>query len=162
MIGHGQCLDHHGLGEPYLPLIEALTRLGLSADGNRMRELIATHAPSWLALMPSLWTKSQRSTLAARGRTTRARMLRELTSAAEAIAADLPLVLLLEDIHWSDASTLDWIVHVARRPERGRLMVLATFRPGEGCGLLRASGASSPSKRHAFCSNARGAIPCSW
>ena len=26
-IAHGQCLDHHGVGEPYLPLIEALTRL---------------------------------------------------------------------------------------------------------------------------------------
>jgi AAA ATPase domain/Transcriptional regulatory protein, C terminal len=26
-IAHGQCVDQHGIGEPYLPLIEALTRL---------------------------------------------------------------------------------------------------------------------------------------
>src|SRR5262249_36051351 len=26
-VALGQCLDHHGAGEPYLPLIEALTRL---------------------------------------------------------------------------------------------------------------------------------------
>ena len=40
-------------------------------------------------------------------------------------------VLKLEDIHWSDASTLDWLAHVARRPEPARLMVLATFRPAD-------------------------------
>jgi predicted ATPase len=37
----------------------------------------------------------------------------------------------LEDIHWSHASTLDWLAHVARRPEPTRLMVLATFRPAD-------------------------------
>ena len=59
------------------------------------------------------------------------RSLRELTLAIEAIAADAPLLLKLEDIHWSDASTLDWLVHTARRPEGARLMVLATLRPAD-------------------------------
>ena len=77
--------------------------------------------------MPSLWTPSERSTLEARSRPSRERML-ELMLAVEAIAAGSPLVLKLEDIHWSDASTLDWIAHVARRSEPARLMVLATFR----------------------------------
>src|SRR5258705_4131084 len=58
-------------------------------------------------------------------------MLRELTLAVEAIAADAPLLLKLEDIHWSDASTLDWLVHMARRPEPARLMVVGTLRPAE-------------------------------
>jgi DNA-binding winged helix-turn-helix (wHTH) protein/predicted ATPase len=128
-IALGQCLDHHGVGEPYLPLIEALTRLATSADGSLIRVTIATHAPSWLALMPSLWTKAQRSGMEARSRATQERMLRELTSAIEAIAANELLVLVLEDIHWSDASTLDWLTHVAGRPEQARLLVLATFRP---------------------------------
>ena len=130
-IALGQCLDHHGVGEPYLPLIEALMRLAISADGSLIRAAVATHAPSWLALMPSLWTKAQRSALEARTHATQERMLRELTSAIEAIAADELLVLVLEDVHWSDASTLDWLTHVAGRPERVRLLVLATFRPAD-------------------------------
>ena len=130
-IALGQCLDHHGVGEPYLPLIEALTRLATSTDGSLIRATIATHAPSWLELMPSLWTKAQRSGLEARSRATQERMLRELTSAIEAIAAGELLVLVLEDIHWSDASTLDWLTHVAGRPEQARLLVLATFRPAD-------------------------------
>jgi len=128
-IAHGQCVDHHGVGEPYLPLIEALTRLASASDGNDVRGILAERAPSWLAQMPSLWSHAKRDTLEARGRSTRERMLRELTEAVEAIAARRPLLLRLEDVHWSDASTLDWLAHVARRPEPARLMLLATFRP---------------------------------
>ena len=128
-IAHGQCLDHHGFGEPYLPLIEALTRLAGGRDGAAVKQILSAQAPSWLSQMPALWTRSERSALATRGRPTRERMMRELTLAVEAIASDEPLLLKLEDIHWSDASTLDWLAHVARRPEPTRLMVLATFRP---------------------------------
>jgi predicted ATPase len=128
-IAHGQCLDHHGVGEPYLPLIEALTRLAGGQGGPAVKEILSTQAPSWLAQMPTLWTRAERSALETRGRATRERMMRELTLAIEAIAADVPLLLKLEDIHWSDTSTLDWLAHVARRPEPARLMVLATFRP---------------------------------
>jgi DNA-binding winged helix-turn-helix (wHTH) protein/predicted ATPase len=128
---NGQCVDHHGVGEPYLPLIEALTRLARAPDGAAVKEALATDAPSWLAQMPSLWTRAERSTLEARGRATRERMMRELTHAVETIAAEQPLILKLEDIHWSDASTLDWLVHMARRPEPARLMVVATFRPAD-------------------------------
>ena len=53
-IAHGQCLDHHGVGEPYLPLIEALTRLAGGQDGTSVKEILSTQAPSWLAQMPSL------------------------------------------------------------------------------------------------------------
>jgi DNA-binding winged helix-turn-helix (wHTH) protein len=51
---HGQCLDHHGVGEPYLPLIEALMRLAGGSDGDDVKAVLATHAPSWLAQMTYL------------------------------------------------------------------------------------------------------------
>src|SRR5262249_54812338 len=84
---------------------------------------------------PSLWSRSDRRILEARGRATRERMQRELTHTVEAISSDSPLVLKLEDIHWSDASTLDWLAHVARRPEPARLMVLATFPPANAAAI---------------------------
>src|SRR5262245_8842552 len=62
---------------------------------------------------------------------TRDRMLRELAEAVEALTADTTLVFRLEDLHWSDVSTLDWIGCVARRPERARLLVIGTYRPVE-------------------------------
>ena len=40
-------------------------------------------------------------------------------------------MLVLEDLHWSDAATLDWLAYVARRREPARLLVLGTYRPAE-------------------------------
>ena len=57
-------------------------------------------------------------------------MLRELAEAIEAVTAERPLVLVLEDLHWSDVSTLDWLAFIARR-EAARLLVFGTYRPVE-------------------------------
>ena len=46
---------------------------------------------------------------------TRERMLREMAEAIEAITAEAPLILVLEDLHWSDYSTLDLVAYLARR-----------------------------------------------
>ena len=59
-------------------------------------------------------------------------MLRELTNAVEALAAHDALVLAIEDLHWSDPSTLDWISNVAPRMDRAKLLVIATLRPASG------------------------------
>src|SRR5262249_62329261 len=83
-----------------------------------------------LPQIPSLGDPLERRAPEARGRRTRERMMRELTLALEEIAAAMPLLLRLEDVHWSDVSTLDWIGHVARRRAPACLMLLATFRPG--------------------------------
>lgn len=129
-IAHGQCLDQHGVGEPYLPLIDALRRLASGPAGLAVRKILSAQAPGWLAQMPSLLNDVQRE-LVGRRTATRDRMLHELTVALEALSADTPLVLQLEDLHWSDASTLDWLGHVARRREPARLMIVGTMRPAE-------------------------------
>ena len=119
-IAYGQCLDQHGAGEPYLPLIEAVTRLAGQQDGPEVKRNLFRSGPSWLAQMPSLWSGMSAKTLEARGHATRERMMRELTLALEAVASETPLILKLEDIHWSDASTIDWLGH-RRRAARIRL-----------------------------------------
>ncbi|MEP6916791.1 MAG: hypothetical protein ABJC89_14155, partial [Acidobacteriota bacterium] len=54
---------------------------------------------------------------------------RELNDALEANTARIPLVLCLEDLHWSDLSTLDWIATFAQRPEPACLLLIGTYRP---------------------------------
>jgi predicted ATPase len=58
-------------------------------------------------------------------------MLREMSQALDALAAEEPLVLLLEDLHWSDFSTLELLAAIARRSERAKIMVIGTYRPAE-------------------------------
>ena len=131
-IGRGQCVDQYGAGEPYLPILEALTRLCREPGGKKLVEILYRIAPAWSAQMPSLVSVEDRARLQglAQG-TTQLRMLREMAEALEVIAAETPVVLYLEDLQWSDPSTLDLIATVARRSEPTRLMILGTYRPVE-------------------------------
>ena len=65
---------------------------------------------------------------------TRDRMLREMVEALDALTVDAPLVLLLEDLHWSDSATIDLLAMLARRREASRLLVLGTYRPADVAG----------------------------
>ena len=51
--------------------------------------------------------------------------------AIEAFTAAEPLILVLEDLQWSDSATVDWLAYVARRRDTARLLVLGTYRPLE-------------------------------
>src|SRR5712692_6945343 len=129
-IGRGQCIEHYGAGEAYLPVLEALGRLYREPGGERLIELLSQHAPTWLVQMPALLSPAelealQRKVLGA----TRERMLREMAEAVEALTAERGLVLRFEDLHWSDYSTLNLISYLARRRERARLLVIGTYRP---------------------------------
>jgi predicted ATPase len=51
-------------------------------------------------------------------------MLREMEAALDALTADLPLVLILEDLHWTDYSTLDLISYLATQRQAAQLMLI--------------------------------------
>jgi predicted ATPase len=129
-IGRGQCLEHYGAGEAYLPVLEALERLCRGPGGMEIVEILRQQAPTWLAQMPGLVSPVEREGLQRRVLgTTQERMLRELAEALNVLTAARPLVLVLEDLHWSDYATLDALAVLARRREPARLLLLGTYRP---------------------------------
>ena len=131
-IGRGQCIEQYGAGEAYLPLLEALGQMGRTLDGPQLVALLRQQAPSWLLQLPALLSPVEYEALQryARG-TTRERMLRELAEAMEALTEVWPCVLVLEDLHWSDTATIEWLAYMARRRRPARLLVLGTYRPVE-------------------------------
>ena len=131
-IGRGQCLEHRGIGEAYMPLLEALGRLCRGSDGQELIDLLADRAPTWLVQMPGLISVEQLTALQPKVLgTTRERMLRELVELIDSLTSRRPLVLVLEDLHWSDYSTLDVLAMVARQQEAARLLVIGTYRPAD-------------------------------
>jgi DNA-binding winged helix-turn-helix (wHTH) protein len=128
-VSRGQCIEHHGPAEAYLPVLEALDRLCRSVAGGLVKQALGQHAPGWLVQMPGVLSTTEMRGVAQRaGAATPQRLLRELTDAIEQLAARGPLVLLFEDLHWSDNATLNWLTHVARRRESAQLLILATYR----------------------------------
>ena len=108
--------------------------------GELVVSILRQAAPTWLAQLPAVQTPLERRGLQRRtAGATPDRMLRELNDGLEAIAARTPLVLCLEDLHWSDQATLDFIAAFARRPERARILLLGTFRPTDVAHLTRSA-----------------------
>ena len=131
-LGRGQCVEQYGSGEPYMPVLEALSQLSRENGGERVIEVLNRFAPMWLAQMPELLTREERVRLQSEMQgVTQRRMLREMTQALEALASEAPLVLLLEDLHWSDFSTLELISAFARRSGSARILIIGTYRPVE-------------------------------
>ncbi|MBE9030345.1 AAA family ATPase [filamentous cyanobacterium LEGE 11480] len=127
----GQCIEKYGAGEAYRPMLEALNRFCLTAEGQQFIDILEQYAPSWLMQMPTLLTPAQLSRLQQRGIAPKERWLRELAEALEVITRDRLLVIILEDLHWSDPSTVELLAMLARRQESARLFILASYRPAE-------------------------------
>ena len=49
----------------------------------------------------------------------------------EQLAADAPLVLCLDDVHWADPASLDSLTALVRRPPAGSMLVALAFRHGQ-------------------------------
>jgi predicted ATPase/DNA-binding winged helix-turn-helix (wHTH) protein len=141
LIARGSCVEQFGTGEAYLPVLAALGAACRGPDGGRIVDLLGRHAPTWLAQMPGLVRDENLQALHLRVQgATQARMLRELAEAFDVIAAERPLVLVLEDTQWSDSSTTDLLAMLGARREPARVLVIATCRPAEltkGDGLAK-------------------------
>ena len=129
-IARGQCIEGFGGIEAYYPMLEALGSLLQNGDNNSLVQMLAKRAPTWLIQFPAL-VKSEQKELLQREilGTTRERMVREICEALEIITAETPLMVVLEDLHWVDPSTLDLISALARRRESARLLLVGTYRP---------------------------------
>jgi len=125
----GRCMDQSGAGEAYLPFLDALRRMASGPDADEVIAQMRRIAPSWLLLFPALITEGDREALVAETRDTdAARMRRELADLLTALSARRPFVLIIEDMHWCDASSAAALSFLGRDASFGRLLVIASFR----------------------------------
>ncbi len=126
----GQCVQALGPLEPYMPLLEGLERVLSSPSGRALVPAMQSLAPSWCEQIP--WLRgtggaSERSVVAP----PRERMLREIAVFLEEISGERTVLLVLEDLHWSDLSTLGLVDYLARRRDPARLLIVGTYRDGD-------------------------------
>ena len=97
-----------------------------------MMQILSRKAPTWLRTLrldcpnvPRAWRPWSR-------------MLPDLGAAdaraddvPRGIVAEKPMVIVVEDLHWTDVSTVDVLVHLAARLSRLRLLIIITYRDHE-------------------------------
>jgi len=127
-VARGQCLDRHGGREPYGPVLDLLRRACDDGDGPAFHTALQRRAPAWSAQLDDTGDSAAAERLS---EAQTARLLRELAEAIESIARDRPLLIALDDLHWSDDSTIDALSVLAQRTTPAQLMVVATYRPNE-------------------------------
>ena len=130
----GQCVQLYGAGEPYLPVLEALAEL--CRRDSAVPDLLRAVAPAWLLQLPWLSSAEEREAVRRELAGVRPdRMLREMGELLDRYTERRPLLLVTEDLHWSDRATVQLMDYIARRRSSARLLWLASFRPLEVIGL---------------------------
>ena len=130
-ISRGRCVEQYGTGEAYLPFLDAVGALLEGPSRDRLAAIMRTSAPTWCWQLPAAFTSTgaietlQQETIGA----TKERMMREMGDALGHLATTSPVVLLLEDLHWADPSSVDLLRHLSQRISKQRLLITGTFRP---------------------------------
>ncbi|HKR59503.1 MAG TPA: AAA family ATPase, partial [Pyrinomonadaceae bacterium] len=130
-ISRGRCVEQYGTGEAYLPFLDAVGSLLEGPARDRLAAIMRTSAPTWCWQLPAAFTSTgaietlQQETIGA----TKERMMREMGDALGLFATSSPVVLLLEDLHWADPSSVDLLRHLSQRISNQRLLITGTFRP---------------------------------
>ncbi|MGR8947897.1 MAG: AAA family ATPase [Gammaproteobacteria bacterium] len=126
---NGQCIEHHGKSEAYLPLLDAIGRCCRGSRGAEVLSKLAVHAPLWLAEFSGLISEAEFDSVERRIRNASpGRMMRELSDVIEALCENDFVLLSIEDLHWSDTATLDWLAFIARGEADCHLLIIASYR----------------------------------
>jgi DNA-binding SARP family transcriptional activator len=113
----GRCIDLVGAALPYFPLVEALRPLRGTPVLDGLQELSRLLPGSPLA--PTSLRNGGESQL---------HLFEAVRTALERLSATAPVVLVLEDLHWADGSTLDLLAFLAHAVHYGRVLIVATWR----------------------------------
>lgn len=129
---------------PYAPLVEAFRGLLHAWAPADIVALLGPQAPEVVKLLPELGgvMPGLQPSPPLGPLEEKSRFFESLCLVLRRMAAEAPLILTLEDLHWADPATLEFLHVLARRLPRDRWLVISTYRPeeldaGEGLRRLR-------------------------
>jgi DNA-binding CsgD family transcriptional regulator len=129
----GRCFEQDSIFA-YAPLIDLLRAFCRGQSGEALAHAFAATASELVKIFPDLSTYLPNLTPAPtidpeqeKRRLFQAitRFLQQLTKAGQ------PLLIILEDLHWCDDTSLDWLLYFARQLEAEPVLVLLTYRNDE-------------------------------
>ena len=118
LVGH--CVDLGDNPPPYLPFSEAFARLAADRP-DLVDDLLAAH-PVIARLLPG------RGSLSPDDRLDRGHLFESVLAAFAQLAANAPLLVIVEDLHWADQATRDLLGFLYTRVDTERLAIVASYR----------------------------------
>lgn len=139
VCGRGRSIELQGPADGSAAVLELLSGLCDEADGERVVEVLEEHAPGWLRRLPRRGGRAGRSSRRRQRDLDWEAQLLELRQALEVLSSETPLVLLLEDLQWSDPQTMDALAHVTQADSSVPILLIGTYESDavpEGHALL--------------------------
>ncbi len=140
VIATGGCVPVAGGSLPYVPFIQILRTLALSSGpGYDAAVALASLPPASRAelhrLVPALRSLDSSAPVSIPPEPdeslARARLFEAVLTYLLGVAAEAPLLLVLEDLHWADRSSRDLLSYLVRNLRTERILALATYRIDE-------------------------------
>lgn len=124
LVFTGRCYDPQR-AVPFFPLREALAQ-AYNLVSPEVRAQVAARWASLSHLLPDHPIPT--APAAPTNHEEQQRLFAAVTAFIRAASAEAPVALLLDDLHWSDASTVYLLAHLARQTRADRVLILGTFR----------------------------------
>jgi DNA-binding CsgD family transcriptional regulator/tetratricopeptide (TPR) repeat protein len=126
----GDCVEL-GEGElPYAPIVAALRPL--ARDGDPALDALPEGAHAELTrLLPGLGLPATAPVETEDVGAAQSRLFEALISLLEQLGSEYAVVLMIEDLHWADRSTRNFLTFLARSLCRERVLVVSSYRPDE-------------------------------
>jgi ATP/maltotriose-dependent transcriptional regulator MalT len=126
----GSCIEFGGEGLPLSPIVDALRSLLRVMDPDELDVVLGPARRELARLLPELDPDAALSTAPA-GEEGNMRLLELVFGVIQRLALDRPLMLVIEDLHWADRSTLDLAALLVRGLRGVRVLLVLTFRSDE-------------------------------
>jgi ATP/maltotriose-dependent transcriptional regulator MalT len=124
----GDCIDLGDSELPYAPIVSALRNLVRA--GHPVLDDLGPARPELARLLPELGTPGDLLVEPYAG-SAQGRLFELLLMLFERLASESPLLLVIDDLHWADRSTRDFLAFLARNVCAQRIVVVSTYRIDE-------------------------------
>ena len=121
----GHCVQLGSEGLPFAPLVEALRDLTRSTGPDELAAILGPARRLMPRLAPTLGDAPEGAPEQG------AQLLESVLGLIERLAADQPLLVVLEDQHWADRSTLDLAAYLVQALRGVPVALLVTYRSDE-------------------------------
>ncbi len=123
VVGH--CLELGPDGPPFAPFVGILRELAAAHGVEHLATLAGPGRADLAALVPEFGGAHGDDPLG------RGRLFEAIATLVERVATERPLVLVVEDLHWSDSATRDLLRFLTRTVAEAALLVVLTYRRDE-------------------------------
>jgi DNA-binding CsgD family transcriptional regulator len=132
VVLEGACFEADR-GHPYAPILDMVRVLSASASPALAAHYFASAASELVMLFPELRSVFQDVPLREAGdpEEDRRRLFHAFADSIRALGRVQPLLLVIEDVHWSDDATLDLMRHLTRGIATERSALVMTYRSDE-------------------------------